>query len=158
MSRNKSQTILKTDTELETLPYEDVIEDVEFVSSANSLARAIQQLSQHLDSNEALLSCDNLDTMDSIERDLFLLYAMNSIIWVRLKLEGQDPASHPVKHHLNKVRELMQRKQMIVDKRKRPTLDPNVTKRFIRNGLWQPKGKVSVSQNMPQNKKIKFDN
>lgn len=148
----------ESDPDFEQLPFDDVSSDVEFVAGATALETALKQLSEHLDAPpglQKLVHDEDLDPTAAADRDLFLLYAINSLFWTKLKLEGQDPNTHPVKQHLQKVRELMQRKQAIIDKKNRPALDKKVAERFIRNGLWQPKNKNDRDPH-PPNKKIKF--
>ncbi|XP_077287470.1 ribosomal RNA processing 47 [Arctopsyche grandis] len=148
----------ESEPDSEQLPFDDVSSDVEFVAGATALETALKQLSEHLDAPpglQTLLGDEELDPTAAADRDLFLLYAINSLFWAKLKLEGQDPTTHPVKQHLQKVRELMQRKQAILDKRNRPVLNKKVAERFIRSGLWQPKNKKDQDTQSP-NKKIKF--
>lgn len=84
-----------------------------------------------------------------IEADLLVLYAINSLYYINLRINHVE--SDFVKPELKRVQEAMKKFKQTKDRLTiMPRLDTDATKRFVRNALWTPEGK-------PVNKKTKFD-
>ncbi|CAG0891772.1 unnamed protein product [Darwinula stevensoni] len=96
----------------------------------------------------------NMAPLDCAKADLVTLYAINSLFWVYLQLEGCDPREHGIKGELSRIQQAMQRLKETTDKANMPRLDQQAAKRFIRGGLWEPKDK-DAQEESKQGKKRK---
>ncbi|CAG9583035.1 unnamed protein product [Danaus chrysippus] len=52
--------------------------------------------------------------------------------------KGVDPTTHPIKDELLRVKAAMLKWKEVKDRVKRPTVDLQAVKRFIRSGLYDP--------------------
>lgn len=141
---------------IEKLDFGDVASDIEFTGKAVDLNNAILNIQKHvrlIEENKTKVEDMNIE--DRINYKLFSVYAINSLCWIQLRSRGADPNSHPVKQQLLRIRQLMQKKDELVDRKNRPVLNKNAAKRFIRSGLWDPKEQQANKSGQP-NKKIKF--
>ncbi|VVC94654.1 unnamed protein product [Leptidea sinapis] len=95
---------------------------------------------------------EQLSLPAKIELELFFLFTYNALHWINLRIKGIDPATHPIKHEMDRIKAVMLEWQELRDRDKRPKLDLAAAKRFINSGLQHPHKTVE----MPLNKKIKF--
>ncbi|XP_033125966.1 uncharacterized protein LOC117123974 [Anneissia japonica] len=49
-------------------------------------------------------SCQELSSLDKAKKDLVDAYAINSIFWMYLCVQGIDPRNHHIKHELDRIR------------------------------------------------------
>lgn len=106
---------------------------LQFGSSINKVADILKS---HLEeTNYEELSLEN-----KTRRDLFLAYALNSLMWMYMRTNGEDPSQTVLKTELNKVKEGMTEMQRAIDRKTiMPKLDQGAAKRFVRAGLWDEK-------------------
>ena len=74
--------------------------------------------------------CGELDPLDRAKVDLISVYAINSIFWMLLKTQGENPAEVGVKKELDRVKEAMMRCKEILDKAKRGRVDQGTSLQF----------------------------
>lgn len=109
--------------------------DTNFVSRVQTSSNTIENIRKSI--QDALeMNRDEMSVEEKVKLDLFLAYAVNSLYFMYLKVEGEDIGSHEIKHELNRVKEAMQRQQQIHDKKFRPKVESNVAKRFVKSGLY----------------------
>ncbi|EZA52027.1 hypothetical protein DMN91_009667 [Ooceraea biroi] len=85
---------------------------------------------------------DKLSNADKIKYNLLLSYSLNSIFWMYLRAEGVDPSNHRIRAENERLKKAMIRAKQISDRiTLMPRVDKNAAKRFVRNGLWDPKQK-----------------
>lgn len=77
-----------------------------------------------------------MSSLDKAKLDLLGAYAVNSLFWVYLKINGEETKDHAIHEEINRVKSYMSRVHEVEDKAKAPRLDKSATKRFIRNALW----------------------
>lgn len=66
--------------------------DVNFVSKVHATTEAIAKIEKAIkDASE--VKTEDLSTEDKIKFDIFLTYAMNSLYWMYLKINGENPAT-----------------------------------------------------------------
>ncbi|XP_075976700.1 ribosomal RNA processing 47 [Anticarsia gemmatalis] len=136
------------------LKYGELSKDKEFVSNCESLKEGLQEVQQVLDQLLPLKEqYDKLTLPAQIELDLFLAFSMNCLQWINMRIEGVDPTKHPIKDDLQRIKVVMKKWQEIKDRDKRPTVDVEAAKRFIKSGLYDP----YRATGQPKNKKIRFD-
>ena len=92
--------------------------------------------------------CGELDPLDRAKVDLISVYAINSIFWMLLKTQGENPAEVGVKKELDSVKEAMMRCKEIQDKAKRGRVDQGAAKRLVTSGLWKP-GEEKIREKRP---------
>lgn len=64
--------------------------DVNFVSKVETAAEAIARIEKTI-KDAAEMKTDELSTEDKVKYDLFLTYAVNSLYWMYLKVNGESP-------------------------------------------------------------------
>lgn len=134
------------------LNYGELSSDKEFVDNSENLKENLQEIQQVLDQLLPLKKhYDKMTLPAQIELDLFLVFTLNSLQWINLRIQGVDPRTHPISHELERIQAAMKKWEEVKDRDKRPTVDVEAAKRFIKSGLYDPK---SIGQ--PPNKKIKF--
>lgn len=136
------------------LKYGELEKDKDFVDSCENLVENMKEVQKVLDQLLPLKEhYDKLILPAQIELDLFLAFTLNSLHWVHLRIQGVDPSKHPIKDELQRIKTVMLKWQEIKDREKRPTVNIDAAKRFIRSGLYDPYKETAKLQN----KKIKFD-
>lgn len=64
--------------------------DDNFVSKVKATSEAIAKIEAAI-KNAAEVKIDELSTEDKIKHDLFLVYSVNSLYWMYLKINGENP-------------------------------------------------------------------
>ncbi|KAK6180986.1 hypothetical protein SNE40_008939 [Patella caerulea] len=90
-----------------------------------------------------------LEPLDCAKMDLVAAYAINSLFWVYLNVNGINPKEHPIKQELDRIRGYMSRVKEIQDKAKAPKLDKEASKRFVKSALWQ----AALKKALPEQEK-----
>ncbi|XP_055709877.1 nuclear nucleic acid-binding protein C1D [Phlebotomus papatasi] len=120
--------------------------DKAFVEKMLNLDKALEEVDSVVE--KALnVKEDTLTQEDRVKLDIFLSYALNSLYFIHLKLQGADVSEHTIKHELARVREAMMRQKQIHDKKTlMPRLNVPVAGRFVRNSLWEGSDKKDGAQ------------
>lgn len=133
--------------------YGELSKDTEFVTNCDNLVQNLKDIQEVLDQVLPLKQqYDKLPLPAQIELDLFLAFTLNSLYWVHLRMQGIDPMTHPIKDELQRIKAAMLKWQQAKDRDKRPIVNIEAAKRFVRSGLYDPSKPTAK-----QNKKIKFD-
>lgn len=136
------------------LKYGELEKDKEFVGKCENLVENMKEIQKVLDQLLPMKEhYDKLTLPAQIELDLFLAFTLNSLQWVHLRIQGIDPSKHPIKDELQRIKTVMMKWQEVKDREKRPTVNIEAAKRFVRSGLYDPYKETAK----PQNKKIKFE-
>ncbi|KPI90930.1 Nuclear nucleic acid-binding protein C1D [Papilio xuthus] len=116
--------------------YGDLSYSIDLVEDSEQLKNDLIEIKDVLDHLLPLKPVYNsLSLPVKIELDLFLLFALNSLQWIKLQVNGVDPRTHPVAGELQRVKIAMIRWHEECDRQNRPRLDIPVVRRFIRGGL-----------------------
>lgn len=95
---------------------------------------------------------ENLSNADKIKYNLLMSYTLNSLFWMYLRGEGEDPTKHRIKSENERLKKSMIRAKQINDKNTlMPRVNKDAAKRFVRNGLWEPKDKKKRKVDTVQN-------
>ncbi|KAG5684667.1 hypothetical protein PVAND_013885 [Polypedilum vanderplanki] len=114
--------------------------DTNLVTKVQTSSAAIEKVQKMID--EALqMKTEDMSVEEKVKFDLFLVYAVNSLYFMYLKVNGSDITSHGIKHEMERIKEAMQRNQQVKDKNLRPKVDQEAAKRFIKSGLYDLKKK-----------------
>lgn len=134
------------------LKYGELAKDKDFVKNYETLKENLMEVQKVLDQLMPLKEqYDTLILPAQIELDLFLVFTLNSLHWIHLRIQGIDPTKHPIKDELQRIKAVMMKWQEVKDREKRPVVDVEAAKRFIKSGLYDPyKGSARP------NKRIKF--
>lgn len=136
------------------IKYGELSNDKDFVNNCENLNENLKEVQKVLDQLLPLKDqYDKLPLPAQIELDLFLAFTLNSLQWTHLRIQGVDPNQHPIKDELQRIRTTMRKWQEVKDREKRPTVDIDAAKRFVRSGLYDPYRATA----QPQNKKIRFE-
>lgn len=118
------------------LNYGDLSYSMDLVEDSEQLKNDLIEIKEVLDQLLPLKAQYNtLPLPAKIELDLFLVFALNSLQWIKLQINGVDPTKYPVAGELQRVKVAMIKWQQECDRNKRPRLDIPVVQRFIRGGL-----------------------
>lgn len=67
--------------------------DVNFVSKVQAVAEAVAKIEDAIKATSDLKNVDDLTPEDRVKLDLFQVYAVNSLYWNYLKINGENPAA-----------------------------------------------------------------
>ncbi|XP_026479129.1 nuclear nucleic acid-binding protein C1D-like [Ctenocephalides felis] len=115
----------------------------ELIECMKQFHTKIKEINDNLDVVFDSDTCDNLSVKKKVQIELYLSYALNSFFWMHLRTTGKDPTKHSVVTEMMKVREYMSKYKEIIDRDKKPTVDAQAAKRFIKRALWEPKAKIT---------------
>lgn len=122
-----------------------------FTNSQTELEALVDEISEIIDKVQST-DFKLLPEDKKIEADLLILYAINSLYFINLRVNHQD--NNFVKTELKRVQEAMKKFKQTKDKLTiMPRLNKDASKRFVRNALWTP----PEADKGPVNKKIRFD-
>lgn len=135
------------------LKYGELSKEEDFVNNCENLKENLMEVQKVLDQLVPLKEqYDKLSLPAQIELDLFLAFTLNSLHWIHLRMQGVDPSKHPIKNELQRIKIVMLKWQEVKDREKRPIVDIEAAKRFIKSGLYDPYRATA----RPPNKKIKI--
>ncbi|CAD0197643.1 unnamed protein product [Chrysodeixis includens] len=135
------------------LKYGELSKEEDFVNNCENLKENLMEVQKVLDQLVPLKEqYDKLSLPAQIELDLFLAFTLNSLHWIHLRIQGCDPSKHPIKNELQRIKLVMLKWQEVKDREKRPIVDIEAAKRFIKSGLYDPYKATA----RPPNKKMKF--
>ncbi|XP_015378884.1 PREDICTED: nuclear nucleic acid-binding protein C1D-like [Diuraphis noxia] len=136
---------------------EELLKDEELVASIQNLDHSIVDIETLLESRMNI-DYNSLTVEEKIKHDLLIAFALNSLYWVYLRLDGVDPTTHNIKRELDRVKSTMDMAKGAMAKKNMLRVDKKAVERVIDHALWTPEDKKRRFQNMGnQNKKIKFD-
>ncbi|XP_071963122.1 uncharacterized protein [Antedon mediterranea] len=75
------------------------------------------------------------DPLNQAKKHLVDAYAINSVFWMYLCVQGVDPRGH-IKHELERIKKYMNLIKQVVDKQKAPKLNVKASKRLIRGAMF----------------------
>lgn len=136
------------------LDYGELSQDKDLVDAYENVKENLMEVQKVLDKLLPLKAhYDKMSLPAKIEYDLYLVYTLNSLQWIDLRLQGIDPNTTQMKHELQRIKAAMARWQELKDREKRPKVNIEAAKRFIKSGLYDP----YRGTGQPPNKKIKFE-
>lgn len=112
-----------------------------FRNLVSKFASSVESVNSVINTCLVDVDYDDISVEDKIRYDLFLAYAMNSLLWVYMRSKGQDPMQTVLRTELNRIKEFMTELQRIIDRKTMPRLDQGAAKRFVRHGLWDAKNR-----------------
>ncbi|KAL1459220.1 hypothetical protein WDU94_011227 [Cyamophila willieti] len=122
-----------------------------FNNSQTDLETLVEEISQMIEQVESM-DYEQLSNDKKIEADLLVVYAINSLYFINLRINHVD--SDFVKAELKRIQNAMKKFKQVKDKLTiMPRLDTEASKRFVRNALWVAPEKDQT----PSNKKTRFD-
>lgn len=136
---------------------EELLKDEELVANMQNLDHSIVNIETLLESRMSV-DYNSLSVEDKIKHDLLIAFALDSLYWMYLRLDGTDPTTHNIKRELDRVKTTMDMAKGAMAKKNMPRVDKGAAGRFVGHALWTPddkKRRTEVLQN--PNKKIKFD-
>lgn len=91
---------------------------------------------------------EKLTTLDKARLNVTLCYAIDSLFWAFLTVQGISPREHAVKKELDRVRQYMGKLKEIEEKDRKPEqrVNKDAAKRFVRNALWEPSDKNEADE------------
>lgn len=136
---------------------EELLKDEELIANLENLDHSIVDIETLLESRISV-DYNSLSIEDKIKHDLLIAFALNSLYWMYLRLDGVDPTTHNIKRELDRVKTTMDMAKGAMAKKNMPRVDKGAAERFVGHALWKPEDRKRRSQEMiRQNKKIKFD-
>lgn len=136
---------------------EELLQDKELVANIQNLDCSIADIETLLESRMDV-DYNSLSGEDKIKHDLLIAFALNSLYWMYLRMDGVDPITHNIKRELDRIKTTMDMAKGAMAKKNMLRVDKGAAGRFIDHALWTPEDKKRRSQDVErQNKKIKFD-
>lgn len=136
---------------------EELLKDEELVNNIQNLDKSIVDIETLLESRIDV-DFTTLSVEEKIKHDLLIAFALNSLYWMYLRLDGTDPTTHNIKRELDRIKSTMDMAKGAMAKKNMLRVDKDAAGRVIGHALWTPEEKKRRSQDMEKpNKKIKFD-
>ncbi|XP_025414136.1 nuclear nucleic acid-binding protein C1D-like [Sipha flava] len=136
---------------------EDLLKDEELVNSIQNLDKSIIEIEALLESQIAI-DYTSLSVEEKIKHDLLNVFALNSLYWMYLRMNGTDPTTHNIKRELDRIKSTMDIAKGAMSKKNMLRVDKGAAGRVIEHALWTPEEKKRRLQVMENsNKKIKFN-
>lgn len=136
---------------------EDLLKDEELVANLQNLDHSIVNIETLLESRISV-DYNSLSMEDKVKHDLLIAFALNSLYWMHLRLDGVDPTTHNIKRELDRIKTTMDMAKGAMAKKYMPRVNRGAADRIVGHALWTPEDKKRRSSDSDkQNKKIKFD-
>lgn len=136
---------------------EELLKDEELVNNIQNLDKSIVDIETLLESRIDV-DFTTLSVEEKIKHDLLIAFALNSLYWMYLRLDGTDPTTHNIKRELDRIKSTMDMAKGAMAKKNMLRVDKDAAGRVIGHALWTPEEKKRRSEDMEKpNKKIKFD-
>lgn len=136
---------------------EELIKDEDLVANIRILDESIVDIETLLKSNMSV-EYNSLSTENKIKHDLLIAFALNSLYWMYLRLNGDDPTTHNIKRELERIKTIMDMAKGAITKKNMLRVDKGAAERIVGHALWTPENKKrGIPDKKMQNKKIKFD-
>ncbi|CAD7091535.1 unnamed protein product [Hermetia illucens] len=120
----------------EAIDFGELKNDTNFVNKVTNISATLDKIEESIQQMLEVRDYERLSTQEKVKYDLYLSYAINSLYWMYVKIQGMDPNNHDIKHELSRVRQAMMRDKALHDRNTiRPVLDQGAAGRFIRHGL-----------------------
>lgn len=155
--------------------YAELRNDEKFINCVENFDNSLNNIESSLLTAVAFKDYEELSTEEKVKLDNYLAYSINSLYWMYIKLNGQDPnevgyvnlniqyflcyflvffsIKHGIKNELSRVRQTILRDKQIYERNTiRPVVDKAAAGRFIKHGLhirFDKDGK-QVNQNNSQ--------
>lgn len=127
----------------------------------HSIKEKLQNLHLSVEKIKAILDValeadtERFSLKERVDFDLFLTYTLNTLYWMYLRTNGEDPNKHDVKNQLNRIKDYMIKAKQAHERQTiRPKLDQAAAGRFVKQGINH---KNQKDDEQPPNKKIRFD-
>uniref|UniRef100_A0A0A9WDV8 Nuclear nucleic acid-binding protein C1D n=1 Tax=Lygus hesperus TaxID=30085 RepID=A0A0A9WDV8_LYGHE len=127
-------------------------DDEEVAKQIGSLRESSENIENLLDLMISAKAYDRLSTEDQVKHDLFVSYALTSLYWMYMRTLGENPFTHVVKGEIDRIQDYVKKYQRVKDRKKRPTVQKDAAKRFVKSGLWDPS-----TGPQPSNKRKRFE-
>lgn len=136
---------------------EELLNDSNLITTLHNLDHSIANIETLLESRMGV-NYNSLSTEDKIKHDLLIAFALNSLYWMYLRMDGVDPTTHSIKQELDRIKTTMDFAKVAMAKKTMPRVDKGAAERFVGHALWAPENKKRRSNELEkQNKKVKFD-
>ncbi|KAI7690081.1 Nuclear nucleic acid-binding protein C1D [Sarcoptes scabiei] len=118
---------------------------IKFCSNMKKLDQMSQEFCRYYhDLSEEIENDENIWL--KLDANITYAFANTSIYWLHHLLNRSDLKDHPIKNEILRVRKYMH--EYMLKKKDAPRLDTKISKRIIRNALWQPEvNRQSTSSN-----------
>ncbi|KAI3662167.1 hypothetical protein MP638_002153 [Amoeboaphelidium occidentale] len=113
--------------------HEDVLKTLKaLTSTTDKIDEQLSVLYKHQNVSEIT---EGMDLMDESKLLLLLTYALNSLVFVYLRLSAEDPSKHEVMNEIKRVKEYIEKAKSVEASRKGPKsrVDQSAAKRIVKH-------------------------
>ena len=125
------------------MDFGELAADNDFTARVKNFHESVDKIGEYVKSACENDVYDKLSLDDKVKYDLFLSYSLNSLFWLYLRTQGEDPIKHSVKAEIDRIKGYNVKAKEVQDRKTMPHIDIGAAQRFIRSGLWQPNQKES---------------
>uniref|UniRef100_A0A1B0A3F1 Nuclear nucleic acid-binding protein C1D n=1 Tax=Glossina pallidipes TaxID=7398 RepID=A0A1B0A3F1_GLOPL len=116
--------------------YCELDNDKKLIKIVENFDKSLDKIEKSLLTAVQFENYEHLATEDKVKFDNYVVYCTNSLFWMHVKLQGEDPNEHAIKAELARVRQTILRdKEIYEHKTIRPVVDKSAAARFIKHGL-----------------------
>jgi len=80
--------------------------DANLIGKVNATTEAVARIEKAIQDACDIKNYDELSAEDQVKFDSFLLYSINSLYFMHLRVSGEDATQHAIKSELERVRQL----------------------------------------------------
>ncbi|XP_048514176.1 nuclear nucleic acid-binding protein C1D isoform X2 [Athalia rosae] len=121
------------------IKFEELASNADLVAKVKNFHQSTEKINELLSLASNPEFYDKLTNSDKLKYNLLMSYSLNTLFWMYLRLEGEDPMKHEIKSENDRLKQYMVRAKQI---KERDTIMPrvkrDVAQRFVRSGLWEP--------------------
>lgn len=89
------------------MDFGDLKDDKKIQEKIVNLHKSLNKIENTLEQVVNLNIQEKLSTKEKVEYDLFMVYTLNTLYWLYLRMKGVDPNKNDVKIQLNRVKDYM---------------------------------------------------
>ncbi|XP_015520921.1 nuclear nucleic acid-binding protein C1D [Neodiprion lecontei] len=129
--------------------FKELASDANLVAKVKNFHKSTDDINNHLKLATNPEFYEKLSNSDKLKYNLLMSYSLNTLFWMYLRLEGEDPMKHEIKSENERLKQYMARAKQIKDRDTiMPRVNREVAQRFVRSGLWECRSDKDKSKGM----------
>ncbi|XP_072401277.1 nuclear nucleic acid-binding protein C1D [Diabrotica undecimpunctata] len=137
------------------MEFGDLKNDIIIQEKLTNFHNSVEKIELMLEKLNSADIYEQLSVSEKVDYDLFVAYTLNTLYWLYLRTQNEDPNKNEVKSQLNRIKEYMVKAKQARERHTiRPKVDKFAAERFIKHGINYSRNE----DNTPTlNKRIRFE-
>ncbi|XP_028145976.1 nuclear nucleic acid-binding protein C1D [Diabrotica virgifera virgifera] len=138
------------------MDFGDLKNDVIIQEKLTNFHNSIEKIELMLEKLKSADVYEQLSLSEKVDYDLFLAYTLNTLYWLYLRTQNEDPNKNEVKSQLNRIKEYMVKAKQARERHTiRPKVDKAAAERFIKHGISY--SRIEDNPESMPNTRIRFE-